>query len=75
MKKESINMDKAEDETKEIPDHEVESAAHDMMRAEAHKANPHMMKKIHAHLEKKKKAITSIQDLKDLRNESYKNKE
>lgn len=61
-----------EKDESEIHDHEVESAAHDLMRAESHKANPKMMEKIHAHLEKKKKQITSIQDLKDARNDMLK---
>ena len=52
---------------KEIPNHEVESAAHDLMRAEMHKINHPLMAKVHAHLAKKKAAITSIQDIKDAR--------
>jgi hypothetical protein len=50
---------------KEIPDHEVEGAAHDLMRAEMHKSNHPLMQRVHAHLTKKKNAITSIQDLRD----------
>ncbi len=55
-----------------IPDHEVESAAHDLMRAEKHKSNKKLMKKVHKHLAGQKKAISSIQDLREMRNEMAK---
>lgn len=52
-------------------DHEIESAAHDMMRAEMHKQNPKMMKALHKHMAKKAKAIASIQDLKEMKNDMF----
>lgn len=60
------------DEDGEIPQHEVESAAHHMMMAEKHKSNPKMMKKIHEHMNGQMHAIKSIQDIKNARNESFK---
>ena len=56
-------------------DHEVESAAHDMMRAEMHKQNPKMMKALHKHMAKKAKAIASIQDLKEMKNDMFTKKQ
>lgn len=56
----------------DIPDHEVEGAAHDLMRAEKHKANKPLMKKVARHLNSQKKAISSIQDLKEMRNDAMK---
>jgi hypothetical protein len=73
MKTEMGESDKMESmEEKEIPDHEIESAAHDLLRAEKHKSNHKLMKKVHDHLSSKKKAIESIQDLKDMRNKMHK---
>lgn len=45
--------------------HEVDSAVDTMMKAEQHKQNPLMMKAVQRRLTGKKKAINSIQDLKD----------
>lgn len=56
----------------EIHDHEVEAAAHDLMRAEKHKSNPKLMKKVHKHLKGKVKEIKSIQDLVAMRNHMHK---
>jgi hypothetical protein len=50
---------------KKYDDYEVKDAADTLMRAEEVKQNPHLMKHVHKHLGKKKKAIRSIQDLKD----------
>lgn len=55
-----------------IQDYEVHSAAEDLMRAEKHKSNPKLMKKVHAHLNNQKKAIKSIQDIRDARNDMMK---
>jgi hypothetical protein len=52
--------------------HEVESAAHDIMKAEHHKSKPKLMKLVHEHMNKGMKAIKSISDLKHARNESFK---
>lgn len=61
-------------EEKEIPDHEIECAAQDLMRAEKHKANKELMKKVHAHLSDKKKTIESIQDIRDAKKQMFKRK-
>ncbi len=52
--------------------HEVESAAHDIMKAEHHKSKPKLMKLVHEHMNKGMKSIKSIDDLKHARNESFK---
>lgn len=70
-----MENDEHSPDKEDIADHEVESAAHDLMRAEMHKANPHMMKKVHAHLAKKKAAITSIEGLKSARNGMFTKKD
>lgn len=59
-------------EPNEPMEHEVKSAADDMMRVEEHKKNPKLMSKVHEHLHGKAKAIKSIQDLKDARDEMHK---
>jgi hypothetical protein len=48
-----------------IPDYEVDSAMETLLRAEEHKKNSKLMDKVHAKLSTKKKAITSIQGLKE----------
>ncbi len=63
----------SEEESDDAPmgmskDYEVECAANDLLRAEEIKANPELYKKALAHLQKKKSAIESIADLKELRN-------
>lgn len=55
-----------------IHEHEVHSAAQDLLRAEKHKGNHKLMKKVHAHLSQQKKQINSIQDLKQMRNDMMK---
>lgn len=50
-------------------DYSVNSAFDTMMRAEEHKSDPKMMKLIGAKLKKHKKAIRSIQDIKDRHNQ------
>lgn len=59
-------------EPNEPMEHEVKSAADDMMRIEEHKKNHKLMAKVHEHLHGKAKAIKSIQDLKDARNDMNK---
>lgn len=56
---------KSEDQ---IPEHEVHAAAQDLLRAEKHRNNPGLMKKVHEHLSDQKNHISSIQDLSKLRN-------
>jgi hypothetical protein len=63
----------SEEESDDMPmgsqkDYEVECAANDLLRAQEVKANPELYKKALAHLQKKKSAIESIADLKELRN-------
>lgn len=70
--KPQVPEDMQDNEDGEIPHHEVESAAHDLMRAEKHKANPKLMAKVHEHLNGQKQAIHSIQDLKNARNSMMK---
>lgn len=53
----------------EPDDYEVEGAMNDLLRAEEHKKKPKLMAKVHAKLGKKKQAITSIQGLKDRKQE------
>lgn len=47
----------------------VQSAFDTLMRAEEHKNDPVMMKHVHKKLKKHKRAIKSIQDIKDAREE------
>ena len=49
-------------------DYEAKDAMDTLMRAEEHKQNPDLMKRVHKHVQRKKKAIRSIQDLRDLSN-------
>lgn len=58
-----------DDMNKDIPQHEVEGAAHDLIRAEKHKSNKRLMKKVKKHLAFQASAISSIQDIKDARNQ------
>lgn len=53
-----------EEETK-YDKYAVECAARTLMEAEEIKQDPKMMKLVQAHMTKKKKAITSIQDLRN----------
>lgn len=58
-----------------IMDHEVECAAQDLLRAEKIKQNPELFKKAKEFLASEKKtidAITSIEDLKKIRNKKMK---
>lgn len=63
---------------KKYEDHEVEGAMSDLMRAEKHKADPHLMKRVHAlagrHM-KAIKSIRSVQDLKDIYQDKFGAKE
>lgn len=55
-----------EEEAGESPDyeqHEVDNAADTIMKAHEHMANPKMMKQVNPILDRKKKAITSLDDL------------
>ena len=56
-------------EPKEGPDeYEVKDAADTLMKAEDIKNNKHLMKHVHKHLKKKQKQITSIAQLRALKN-------
>jgi len=46
-------------------DYEISSAADTLMRAEEIKNDPRLMPHVHKHLQKKKKAISSLADLKN----------
>lgn len=77
MEKEVEEKESEEMEAPEVADKnwEVECAAQDLLRAEKVKQNPELLKKAMAHLEEQKKAIdsiTSIDDLKKVRNEKMK---
>jgi hypothetical protein len=50
-------------------DHEIESAAETLMKAEQIKQNKKLMPHVHAHLAKKQHAINSIADLKKVAKE------
>lgn len=57
-------------DSKPIPakmDHDYETEGHARTIVEAHQimSDPHKMKKVMKHLKKQKKAISSVQDLKD----------
>lgn len=57
-----------------IEDYEVEGAMNDLMRAEKHKENPELMKRVAAlagRHSKQLSKIKSIEDLKKLRNKSH----
>ena len=75
MKKEMSESPATEKAEQEFPDHEIECAAHDLMRAEMHKSNHPLMQRVHAHLTKKKNAIPSIQDLKDAKKAMFTKKD
>ena len=82
MMKDSMGRDKMaenmEDENGEpmhYEDHQVQSAADDIMRAERHKAKPRLMEHVKKHMEMGMKAVTPVKDMADLkkrRNESFK---
>lgn len=55
-----------EKEPKSYDKWEISGAADDLMRAEKHKKKPKLMKAVASHLEEKKRAITSIQQLREL---------
>lgn len=50
-------------------DYKVDDAMHTLMRAEEHKQDTELMKKVHHKLGKKKKAITSLQQLREVAKE------
>lgn len=50
-------------DSKKYEDYEVKSWADTLMQAEEIKADPEKMKLLHPHLEKKSKAIKSLDDL------------
>jgi hypothetical protein len=47
--------------------HQIEDAAHAIMKAEEHKSNPALMKHVNKHLAKKKHAIDAAMGLKKLK--------
>lgn len=57
---------------KDFEKHEIENMANTLLEAETIKAHPKKMAAVHAHLSKKKKAINSIQGLRDKRKELQK---
>lgn len=52
-------------ESKEPHDYEIEDAANTLMKAEEIKKNKKLMPHVHKHLQKKAKAISSVQGLRD----------
>jgi hypothetical protein len=50
-------------------EYEIKGALDDLMRAEEHKANPKLMAAVHKHAHKKKKALSSISELRQKRQE------
>jgi len=62
-------------EKEKYADYEIQSDADCLIRSEEIKADATKMKKIKAHLSKKKKAITSISGLKDKYNELARDEE
>lgn len=67
---EDVVVAKADKEVKKKPEkYEIEDAANTLMRAEEIKKDKHLMPHVHAHLNKKVKAIRSIADIKEARNQ------
>lgn len=68
------NSDAMPSPSAEENDYETERHARTLLEAETIKADPAKMKKVNAHLEKQRTAITSIQGLKDRYNDGVKAK-
>ena len=64
-------MENESESPKSEKDWEAECAAQDLMRAQMVKEKPELYKKALAHLQKQKKAIESIDDLKALKNKKF----
>lgn len=59
--------DEQPDKQEGPPQHEIESAADTIMRAEEHKSNEKLMEHVYKHLAKKKKHIDQVTSIKGLR--------
>jgi hypothetical protein len=66
---------KPEGKKKKYEEYEVDSAVETLIRAEEIKHNPPLMALVQKKIAKKKRAISSIDDLKTARDESFKDDE
>ena len=68
------DMEMEDEGESEMSDMEVECKARTLLEAEKIKKDEKLMEKINKYFDDQKKQISSIQDLKDLRNKAFKKK-
>lgn len=72
MAKKNKSMDVASMPCKSEKDWDAECAANDLMRAEKHKKDPKLMKRVHKHMGiMKNEKAQDLDDLKRMRNEMF----